>query len=363
MTRTVAAHNDVLTVASVPAGHVYVQHLSDPTVDDHVARLADPRPCPAPSSQSVWWPPVMLDPGWVAENHTTFDVFHLHFGFDAQSPEQLRQLTGTLRRHGKPLVYTVHDLRNPHHEQPEPHDEHLDVLIPAADELITLTSGAAGEIGRRWGRHATVLPHPHVVGLNSLDAPRQARDGVVVGIHLKSLRANMDPLPVVETVAATVATLPRVSLRVNVHHDVMDASGRRHRPDLVARLWEAECRGLLDLEVHDFFSDTELWTYLRDRIDVSVLPYRFGTHSGWLEACYDLGTIVVAPDCGYYRDQRPCLPYRTHDRHGLDRRSLADTITTACRSVAPPRPGRVARTSERVMLAGAHRRIYERVLA
>ena len=52
-------------------------------------------------------------------------------------------------------------------------------------------------------------------------------------------------------------------------------------------------------------------------LDVSVLPYRFGTHSGWLEACFDLGTAVVAPSCGFYAEQRPCtdLPPR---RDGLD---------------------------------------------
>ena len=37
-----------------------------------------------------------------------------------------------------------------------------------------------------------------------------------------------------------------------------------------------------------------------------MLPYRFGTHSGWLEACFDLGTAVIAPSCGFYGQQHPC---------------------------------------------------------
>ena len=61
--------------------------------------------------------------------------------------------------------------------------------------------------------------------------------------------------------------------------------------------------------MHDYFSDDELWDYLH-ALDVSVLPYRFGTHSGWLEACHDLGTTVVAPTCGFYAEQRPCLTLR-----------------------------------------------------
>lgn len=36
----------MITVASVPSGHVYVRHVAGPEVDD-VVRLPDPRPTPA----------------------------------------------------------------------------------------------------------------------------------------------------------------------------------------------------------------------------------------------------------------------------------------------------------------------------
>ena len=104
----------------------------------------------------------------------------------------------------------------------------------------------------------------------------------------------------------------------------------------------------------------ELWEYL-NAIDVSVLPYRFGTHSGWLEACFDLGTTVVAPSCGFYAEQRPCVTYR-HDETGLDAASLADAV----RSAYSRRPGARAipsrRLQERRALAAAHRSIYSRLL-
>ena len=76
----------------------------------------------------------------------------------------------------------------------------------------------------------------------------------------------------------------------------------------------------------DFDLDEEL-QYL-ESLDLSVLPYRFGTHSGWLEACYDLGTAVLAPTCGYFAQQRPCLTYR-HDEQGLDVASLQAAVRTA----------------------------------
>jgi hypothetical protein len=354
---------DVVTVASVPANHVYVRHLAPPDHDDGIRRLVDPRPCGAPSDQSVWWPPVMLDPAWIEQHHREFDVFHIHFGFDAQSLESLAAVVGSLRAHGKPLVQTVHDLRNPHHRDRTIHDAHLDVLVPAADHVVTLTPGAAAEIAQRWGRTAQVLPHPHVVELAGLEAPRASREEFVVAVHLKSLRANMDCLPVLHALADAIAGMPGVVLRVDVHTEVLDPAGRHHDAELVAWLAEAARRDRLRLEVHDFFSDEQLWSYLRDEIDVSVLPYRFGTHSGWLEACHDLGTTVVAPDCGFYAQQRPCLSYGHDEERGLDVTSLIDAVTTAVRERPGWRATREQRRAERTAVAAAHRDAYARVLS
>ena len=102
--------------------------------------------------------------------------------------------------------------------------------------------------------------------------------------------------------------MPGASLRVDAHTDVMRHDGAARRQRVAAGLARLAAAGLIDLHVHDYFTDDELWDYLSS-LDVSVLPYRFGTHSGWLEACFDLGTVVLAPDCGYYAEQRPCVTY------------------------------------------------------
>jgi hypothetical protein len=86
---------------------VYVRHLADPADRRSVVRLADPIPAGQGRARGQWWPP--------------------------------------------------------HHRDRRDHDAQLDVLIPAADGLITLTAGAAAEIESRWGRQPLVLPHPHVV--------------------------------------------------------------------------------------------------------------------------------------------------------------------------------------------------------
>jgi len=296
----------------------------------------------------------------VLDHADEFDVFHIHFGFDACSPEQLTDLTAALRAVAKPLVYTVHDLRNPHHVERGAHDAHLDVLVPDADAVITLTDGAAAEIARRWGREAHVLPHPHVVEQSRLRRPRPVRDDYVLGLHLKSLRASMDARPVLDVLARVVPTLPDARLRVDVHTDVMTSGFPRYDGGLAAHLRDGDRRGLFELVVHDFFTDDELWDYLMG-LDLSVLPYRFGTHSGWLEACFDLGTTVLTGDCGFYRDQRPCLTYHLDER-GLDAADLEAGVRRAHSERPEWRADPDARAAERAMLAAAHRGIYEDVI-
>jgi glycosyltransferase involved in cell wall biosynthesis len=299
----------------------------------------------------------MLDPQWIVEHHDEFDVFHLHFGFDANSPAELAAIVAALRRHHKPFVYTVHDLRNPHHVDSSSHRAQLDVLVPAADALITLTPGAARVIADTWGRKATVVQHPHVVEADEIPARRPLP--FTVGLHAKSLRPNMAPLPVLEVLTEVVAELPDARLRVDIHREVVEP-GPRHDPDTVAALRAAERAGLLSLHIHDFFSDTELWRYLAD-LDLSVLPYTFGTHSGWLEACHDLGTTVATSTCGFYDQQQKCLTYR-HDPAGLDADALADAVRYSYHERPRWQADPLDRLRQRRSIARSHRGIYENVL-
>ena len=302
----------------------------------------------------------MLTRSWVTGHQDEFDIFHVQFGFDAQDPSCLEALASTLRDLGKPLVYTVHDLRNPHHADPRAHNEHLGVLIPQSDALITLTPGAADEVESRWGRRPAVLPHPHVVEIGRIPEQRPRRAGFTVGVHAKSVRASMDPLPVIQALAQIVPKLPGGRLQVNIHHDVFDAGGARHDAVLAEYLARVAGRGDIDLRVHDCLSDQELWAYL-EGLDVSVLPYRFGTHSGWLEACHDLGTTVIAPSCGYFGDQRPCLTYQ-HDENFFDAGSLQDAVLTAHRDRPHWQASAAGRLGERQKIGAAHRDTYQGLL-
>ncbi|OAN39921.1 hypothetical protein [Mycolicibacterium iranicum] len=355
----------MLRVASVPASHVYVRHLSDPVGSDGVARLSDPMPADGHTVPGGWWPPLMLDPGWVSDNHEHFDVFHVHFGFDAIGADVLTGVVQELKVQHKPLVYTVHDLRNPHHRDPDAHVLQQDVLVAAAETLLTLTPGAAQEIRRRWNRNAVVLPHPHVLGRAQIEAPRPSTDRFVVGVHVKSLRANMDPIPVLASLTEITAGLPDTQLSIDIHDEVFCPDNHWYAPEIGQTVRGFARYEHVQVTEHPYFSDAELWDYLSS-LSVSVLPYRFGTHSGWLEACYDLGTAVIAPTCGFYGQQRPCREFTfTEEEFDEDslRRAVEHLYAEWLSGVDPPRPTWRQRRTERRLLAAAHRHIYEQALA
>jgi hypothetical protein len=350
----------MIRIASVPASHVYVRHLSTPDGADTAVRLRDPVPADGRKVPGGWWPPVMLDPSWISEHHREFDAFHIHFGFDAIAPTTMCDIVHELRTHDIPLVYTVHDLRNPHQPDPSGHRELLDILVPAADELITLTPGAAESVRTRWNRHCTVLPHPHVVDKEMFDHPRSEPASFTFGVHVKSLRRNMDPLPVLETASESIRGLPGARLRINIHDEVFDPENHWYAPHVAQQIMAFRSRPGVDVVIHRYFSDDELWEYLMG-LSASILPYRFGTHSGWMEACHDLGTAVIAPSCGYYSEQHDCHVYGFDELH-FDSDSLDHAVRGAYAGRAR-RPTWESRAKQRNMLSRAHHEIYERALA
>ncbi len=354
-----------MRVASVPASHVYIKHLSHPNGIEPVVRLADPIPTDKRKIPGGWWPPMMLEPGWITDHHDEFDVFHIHFGFDAVTTNDLVDVTGQLRRYRKPLIYTVHDLRNPHHRDPARHHEQLDVLVSAAHTLITLTQGAAHAVQQQWGREAQVFPHPHVLDSGRIERPRPAHEEFVVGLHVKSLRANMDPVTILDTLADTVAALPGAVLQIDVHDEIYDPDSHWFAPDVGRTLLAYDRRDRIRVRVHPYFTDAQLWDYLAS-LTVSVLPYRFGSHSGWLEACHDLGTEVIAPSCGFYGEQRPCELFELNEG-SFDPQTLQRAVTAAHRrwssGISAPRASWAQRHRERVALSRAHADIYREAVA
>lgn len=315
--------SDVRTarIAHHPASHVYV---------DHLAHLGQPN-----DGASIW------DVGALVASGVS--IVHLHFGFELRSASDLSRWLDQLAAAGIGLVHTVHDLENPHLVDQLSYDVLVGLLVARADTVITLTEWAAAEVEQRHGRRPIVIAHPHVVPLIELERRARHADspGVRRGIyvHAGTCRPNLDV-----GLLAGVATAARPWGGLHIHL-------RRPLTDR-AQLVGACCDRSSDthVEVRDRLADGDLWDRLATATAV-LLPYRWGTHSGLLEAARDLGTPVLAPAIGGYLDQGAAL---------LDRRDVAGSVRRALAS--PPHVTLEDRRLQRDELVAAHRHIYDALL-
>lgn len=339
-----------MRVASVPRRHVYTRHLG--VESDGVQRIATP--------DEHYDPAEMMSARWVESNVDRFDCFHTHFGFGQIDHQELRQWRDALIRAGKPHVHTVHDLANPHMSDQHHHDEQLNRLIPAADAVLTLTPQAAQEIERRWDRPVTVVPHPHVLPLERVGADRSPHDRFVVGLHLKDLRSAIVGSEAVTAAVAAVHALVDIELLIHVYPRAFGRSPRRDAG--VRRILDQVSRHpRISIDAEPYFSDADFADYLR-RIDVAVLPYRHGTHSGWAEACLDAGTEVIAPSHTCIPDQHPRVRSITLDHGRLRVEDLVAALGEARKvSAVPSGITRTYRTRQREEISHAHASVYAEV--
>lgn len=387
-------------VAHVPADHTYVEHATTP-----VLRPA-PTGVPLPGLR---WPEA---PGWLRDNADDVDVVHAHFGFEQCSVDGLERVLLDLDRRGLPLVWTAHDLTNPHLVDQSVHEAQLALLARHAAGVVTLTDGAADEIARRWGRRAAVVPHPHLAPLGELQVARPGgtRTGAelptdvpptdvppadvppvgvrpapvppaVVTLPLGLLRPATDRRVVLALLDAFEALGPAtrdaagsvvrgslaeaadgpVRLRVLLREETLREDFPRPDPELLARLQVAADAGRVDLQVSGRTTEAELWAGLRGTAAL-VLPYRWGSHSGWVEACHDVGTPVVAPALGHWAQQHAVHEFAS-GADGPDERGLLDALRDAL--AVGPRTDDVVeeRLEERARVVAAHAELHARAAA
>ncbi|WP_462418705.1 hypothetical protein [Kytococcus sp. Marseille-QA3725] len=353
-----------LRVLSVPAGHPYVQHAIGGTPG--VVLLPDPPVPGAPPGR--WWPSPALDPAWLRAHHEELDLVHVHFGFEHLSPQQVADWVEQVHRLGPALVVTVHDLALPHVQEQGPHRERLRHLVDGADAVLTLTPGAAAEVREATGRGCTVVPHPPMEPterIRTATRPERPDGPLTVGVHLKSLRANAGRVPLLEELAGAAADLGAGTCRLEVLvHEQVVRPGEGHAPDVAG--WVADPPAGVTVRVIEPLDDAEFTAYL-EHLDVSVVPHRWGTHSGWVEQCHDLGVVPVASALGHLAEQGVDHLYRWRgDRP--HRESLRAALAGAVEQARAGRTARAAagwaahREAQVCDSRRAHARIYRRAV-
>jgi hypothetical protein len=278
------------------------------------------------------------------------DVLHLHTGDAGVAAVAGQCWAETIRRLGLPLVVTVHrlppsggDARGVVDAQ---HDAHLEAVLATAEVVLTLTRGAADEIGDRFGRTAIVVAHPSVA---APDPERGAERGLV-GLRL----------------GPPIAGVPDAGALVRATLSGAVSGGGRLRVLTRDESWagpvagELADRGRLELVVH---RPEDLPAQLQE-LHVAVLAEPCGTHSRDLEICRDVGTRVVAPSCGWFADQwSEVVPYATDGAGRLDQLSLTGAVEVALTGPMARPADRGWRTEQRDAVRRVHAAVYRQVAA
>ncbi|WP_304048890.1 galactosyltransferase-related protein, partial [Jatrophihabitans endophyticus] len=326
---------DAIRLLTVPARHPYLDAALPPTV----TRVAVDR-------VRAWEPDPLLDAAAFEQAAAGVDVVHVHFSVEHLTVEALERWLEVLSRTGTPLVLTVHDLYNPHLADQSRHVEHLRLLAERAERVLTLTDAAAAQCASLLGRRADVVPHPTLLD----EAPHRVERGRAVLVPLKALRANvLDPVRLVEAVAdAAPRTRVLLDPAAAEHRDFPAVVALGQRPDVEVTLAGHRRHA----EVVDDVA----------RARALVLPYAFGTHSGWIELARDVGTPVVAPDHGAFADQWPEVRvYRNDVATGLDAQSLGVAVRAALAAETAP-ADRGTRLAQRDVVRATHEAVYRSVL-
>ncbi|KAA0918760.1 hypothetical protein [Dietzia sp. ANT_WB102] len=341
-------------VAVLPAAHPAVRRITGLDVSSRV-ELVPVRPgvvnsqTPTEASSAVEFDPAAVASGEIdreGDSLSSVDLAHVHFGYDYLEPDSVDMVVRHLAGADVPMVLTVHDIVYPTDEDELPHRDHTGTLVEAAAAVITLTEVAAHELWVRWGVEPLVIPHPRLLSEEEISAAvrgskhLRSTDSAVVGVLLERMGENIEGPELLDQLASVASGRPGAELRILVEaqawRDACGDDGVSGSNHLVA---EFAAEGDWTSVRLVRYESLDLGSLLAEvaALDVCVLPYRFATHSTWLELCRDLGVAPVFPAVGCLWDQwfDRCDPAE-HSGEVYDPRDPAAVATAVRASLDTP---------------------------
>lgn len=264
-------------------------------------------PVSSPSGAPLRVPDLLALESW-----DFYDVLHLHT-VELATGGDLAALGARLRRVGKGLVFTLHDLVPNIETDLAVFEEKTRLALQEASSVITLTHAAADQVVACFGVQPSVIPHGFAAPPELVAQRRCGARGLLV---FGALRPNRDVLGVVR--AWRRLTVDRLPLRVLLRS--VGASDQQRYARELAELDEI-ARVEPDLTVETtarVLSHSELLDSCQE-VTALVMPYHSITHSGQLELARDLGLAALVPDVPSVRaqlsettaDEHPCVWFPT----------------------------------------------------
>jgi len=231
-----------------------------------------------------------------------FDVLHVQ-SLEFASVESIRCVLERCGREKKGIVAAIHETEPLFPERGTDFPARVRLISELASCIVTLTTSARRDIMERYGipeSKLRVVPHGPVLPLSHpLWRAQPGRNSRCTIGMFGGFRPNRSFLAgAVNALYGLSSAEILVRLLTRGLNPVELAPG--------SEVWQFASLAATDprlvLELLPFPSDDEIASFVHS-LDILLLPYLYGTHSGQLELAMDLGVPVVIPDIGCYRAQ------------------------------------------------------------
>ncbi|OJI09370.1 MAG: hypothetical protein COV08_01305, partial [Candidatus Vogelbacteria bacterium CG10_big_fil_rev_8_21_14_0_10_49_38] len=245
--------------------------------------------------------------GWIAKYREqvqlwdSFDVVHIHYGFEFEDIKTVETALDLVRSHRKPVVFTCHELQSVHGIPDDQYQQYISLILKHADAVITLTDVARRELTSTWRVTDTVvIPHGFVTQPQCKDP---SPDAVPEVLFFGTLRPNRD---VVTTfVNAVFGTMDQYHISWVTRPFTANQLDESARLRLALSLAAGNPRVRIELVLP--LTDDEVSNRMRCA-DILALPYNWAGHSGQLELAYDCGLLPVVANVGFLAGQHQLWP-------------------------------------------------------
>jgi len=245
------------------------------------------------------WRRILLDPRW--------RILHLHwaelqYAYGTVEQERARVALETLLRqfsylqkHGRKIVYTVHNLNHHESQHPDLNQRANQWLFARADAIHVHNQAAADQVRQRYGRtqNVFVIPHGSYIGVypNAISRKEARQRLDIPANHFVYLcLGQMRPYKGLDALIAAF-----------IKNDMPDATlllaGQITDEAYASRLKHLAGRHPSIRVIPQFIPGESIQHYC-NAANICVFPYRDATTSGAALLAYSFGKPVIAPAIG-----------------------------------------------------------------
>jgi hypothetical protein len=236
-------------------------------------------------------------------NFDFFDILHIH-SVELTSTETIQQVLDRCQRTKKGIVFTIHDVRPMFSTDQKKYNKTLKIIAKTGARLITLTCGAQMEIVKTLNIEplsVNVIPHGFV--LPPKDDRWQRQKKIESSVCSFGMYGGFRPNREILTPAINIAYgIFEKEINLTFLTRAISPIEIFNNEEVNKFVELALLKNHITLRLYPFPSDDQIFDFMSE-IDILIMAYRWGTHSGQLELAFDLGVIPIISNVGYYYDQ------------------------------------------------------------